>query len=435
MRQLLIALIIAVGMCGISYAQSAGGVRRITLFDTDRSTHGQLYIDGSGRGAFKLFTDTYPTTSSALTSQTLWLQGVNIIDNQKKINNIRAATFNTVGAEAALLVQRDGTSLANIGTGGAYFGITGMNSKPLAFVAGTANMTLSNNGGLAIGTGSGIGPLTGRIFEAYQSTAATEGIVLFRGGEGANASLQLFADDGDNNTDGWRWSVADGGNISLDYFGSGAFVSYFNLYGSGATVPSAAVFNENSANTSLRVESDGNANMLFVDGVNNRVGIGTGSPTVQLDVSGGSAYVSSEIVAGGDIVARGGDVTIGSEVSGQSKVMDIFRYGTATTAGSTVFILEDYAYTVAVIEVTLSAHKGSTPDWVGKKEISVWRNEGSTWSQSAGGTETIIDHVTGSDDIEISYVDSSGLHIAVQTDTASMGYAMSIRITLIRDVS
>jgi hypothetical protein len=45
-----------------------------------------------------------------------------------------------------------------------------------------------------------------------------------------------------------------------------------------------AVFNDSGTNTDFRVESDGNANMLFVDGENNRVGIGTASPSKTLHV-------------------------------------------------------------------------------------------------------------------------------------------------------
>ena len=45
----------------------------------------------------------------------------------------------------------------------------------------------------------------------------------------------------------------------------------------GLTVNGAAVFNENSADVDFRIESNGNANMLFVDGDNNRVGVGTGT--------------------------------------------------------------------------------------------------------------------------------------------------------------
>jgi len=44
------------------------------------------------------------------------------------------------------------------------------------------------------------------------------------------------------------------------------------------------VFNDASVDVDFRVESNANANMLFVDGGNNRVGIGTSAPTVPLMV-------------------------------------------------------------------------------------------------------------------------------------------------------
>jgi len=43
----------------------------------------------------------------------------------------------------------------------------------------------------------------------------------------------------------------------------------------------SVVINEGSADIDFRVESNGNANMLFVDGTNDRVGIGTNSPSYQ----------------------------------------------------------------------------------------------------------------------------------------------------------
>jgi hypothetical protein len=48
----------------------------------------------------------------------------------------------------------------------------------------------------------------------------------------------------------------------------------------------AVTINESSANRDMRVESNGNENMLFVDGGTNRVGVGTGTPGVTFDVVG-----------------------------------------------------------------------------------------------------------------------------------------------------
>jgi hypothetical protein len=48
----------------------------------------------------------------------------------------------------------------------------------------------------------------------------------------------------------------------------------------------AVTFNDAGADVDFRVESDGNANMLFVDGGTNRVGIGTASPLGSLHVAG-----------------------------------------------------------------------------------------------------------------------------------------------------
>ena len=48
--------------------------------------------------------------------------------------------------------------------------------------------------------------------------------------------------------------------------------------------PSGFIFNEGSVNLNFRIESNGDANMLFVDGGNDRVGIGTGSPATTFHV-------------------------------------------------------------------------------------------------------------------------------------------------------
>jgi hypothetical protein len=59
--------------------------------------------------------------------------------------------------------------------------------------------------------------------------------------------------------------------------------------GSGASrinmINTETVLNDDSIDLDLRVESNGNANMLFVDGGNDRVGIGEGSPAATLHIN------------------------------------------------------------------------------------------------------------------------------------------------------
>jgi prepilin-type processing-associated H-X9-DG protein len=59
-------------------------------------------------------------------------------------------------------------------------------------------------------------------------------------------------------------------------------------------VAGAVVFNEGSADVDFRVESNGNANMLFVDGGNDRVGIGHSAPLFPLHKKTTTGYIMSE---------------------------------------------------------------------------------------------------------------------------------------------
>ena len=72
---------------------------------------------------------------------------------------------------------------------------------------------------------------------------------------------------------------------------------------SGLNVGSSeAVFNEDSAAVNLRVESNGDANMLFVDGTNDRVGIARNDPAVTFDVTGTGRF-SAGVLFGTDTAA------------------------------------------------------------------------------------------------------------------------------------
>jgi hypothetical protein len=64
----------------------------------------------------------------------------------------------------------------------------------------------------------------------------------------------------------------------------------------------AVVVNESGADKDFRVEGDTDANLLFTDASTDRVGIGTNTPTVKLDVSGDSSLNGAVVIneAGAD---------------------------------------------------------------------------------------------------------------------------------------
>jgi hypothetical protein len=87
---------------------------------------------------------------------------------------------------------------------------------------------------------------------------------------------------------------------------------------SGAlTVNNATVLNEGSGDFDTRIESDGNANMVFVDASTDRVGIGTNTPSKTLDVIG-DANISGNLTEGGNNVMTNLDtVSLSNRINGK----------------------------------------------------------------------------------------------------------------------
>ena len=124
------------------------------------------------------------------------------------------------------------------------------------------------------------------IIFGYQRTNNSSGAVSFGG---INFMTTSGNPSGDiNPIDFTRIFIEPDGNIGI---GTMQPIYKFDIRGTlgvtGAlTVNNATVFNEGSGDFDTRIESDGNANMVFVDAGQDRVGIGTGTPSKTLDVNG-----------------------------------------------------------------------------------------------------------------------------------------------------
>jgi hypothetical protein len=92
------------------------------------------------------------------------------------------------------------------------------------------------------------------------------------------------------------------------------------------------VINEDSQDTDFRVESDGNANMVFVDASTDRVGIGTASPTKTLDVNG-EVRINTVTATPLSLLGKDGSNVVG-EVTTVAQTGLMTRGETTATTGS-----------------------------------------------------------------------------------------------------
>ena len=122
--------------------------------------------------------------------------------------------------------------------------------------------------------------------------ATTLSSTLAVGGNVTGVSNLYVADDIGHTGDSDTYLSWDANNLSI--YNGGVQSMYMDA--------SEVVVNNASVDSDFRVESDGNAHMLFVDGGNNRVGIGTSNPVAQLGVGGAGRRIEIE---GGDGVIRG----------------------------------------------------------------------------------------------------------------------------------
>ena len=76
-----------------------------------------------------------------------------------------------------------------------------------------------------------------------------------------------------------------GGTLTGGIAGTTASFSGMTTAEGGITCNGQVIFNEDSADLNFRVEGNGDANLFFVDGGTDRVGIGIGAPTEKLDIT------------------------------------------------------------------------------------------------------------------------------------------------------
>ena len=118
-------------------------------------------------------------------------------------------------------------------------------------------------------------------------------------------------------------STAEQGQIHFETATAGALTEKMII---GTT---NLVVNEIGAVFNVRIEGDTDANLLYTDATNDRIGVGTASPAQKLDVVGNIKLSGNVVVANG----QGIDFTATSG-TGTSELFDDYEIGTHTTTAN-----------------------------------------------------------------------------------------------------
>ena len=156
--------------------------------------------------------------------------------------------------------------------------------------------------------------------------------------------------------------------------------------------------NETSADVDFRVESNGNANAIFVDGGNDRVGILNGSPSVALDVTGAvtaSGTITGNLFSGSgedikDTVPTGGVIMAGFSTEPTKSDDSTKRY---LLCNGQAVSRTTYSALFSAISTTYGTGDGSStfnvPDMMGRVPVGTGAGSGLTSRTigATGGTE------------------------------------------------
>jgi len=182
-------------------------------------------------------------------------------------------------------------------------------------VAGSSNVTLSNSNATADESRQSVleftGTLTGNInvllptveskYIVYNNTAGSYTVTVATTGNTGTGTAVVQSSHALMYSNGtFVKDVFAQGINNLVCKGTLSVAGAVELDGGNVTI------NETSADVDFRVESNGNANALFVDGGNDRVGILNGSPAVALDVTG--AVTASGTITGNLFSGSGEDI-------------------------------------------------------------------------------------------------------------------------------
>jgi hypothetical protein len=212
-------------------------------------------------------------------------------------------------------------------------------------------------------------------FKPAGGTGTTDGLIagskhiLYTDG----STMFDVLDDAGNITANGTLNVA--GNVSLD---GGTFV-----------------FNESSADLDFRIEGNGDANLLFTDAGNDRVGIKTSSPSTELHVVGGIKATGAIDFDGGGFTFNDSHAAVDFRIETDTLTHAVFVDGSAdkigfgTSAPTSGFVSIDQASSTGAIAVLTLDQGDADQEFI--------RFDGTTASDQTSSltTDTSVGSLTG----------------------------------------
>ena len=181
--------------------------------------------------------------------------------------------------------------------------------------------------------------------------------------------------------------LADAGNIKAN----GTLTVSGNTSLDGGTF----VFNESSADVDFRIEGNGDANLLFTDAGNDRVGIKTSSPSTELHVVGGIKATGAIDFDGGGFTFNDSHAAVDFRIETDTLTHAVFVDGSAdkigfgTSAPTSGFVNIDQASSTGAIAVLTLDQGDADQEFI--------RFDGTTASDQSSSltTDTSVGSLTG----------------------------------------
>jgi hypothetical protein len=196
------------------------------------------------------------------------------------------------------------------------------------------------------------------IFSSNNGSFLNYGASIESSGDGVGVdvgSLNFLTGFGTVRTN--RMTITPSGNLSIinsATIGGTLGVTSATTLSAPLTVNSSAVFNEGSTDSDFRVESEANANMLFVDASTSRVGIGTNAPTKTLDVNG-QVRINTVTATPTSLLGKDGSNVVGEVTDiNQSGVMKVGGITATTNSVGNINVAHGLSYTPSKVIATIA---------------------------------------------------------------------------------